>query len=142
MQLNLGSGRDRTVLATALLIVGVTGTVLNPDGPVGIVLFGVAAAALVYLIAGPLQRGFGLAKSASLRRSPRPSPRTPAVPSVARVRTVAGVAAVMSVLFTVWLTVDLSRPLVYVCWWSFCLLGAWILTIGLLSATRQVRAAR
>ena len=43
------------IAAAVLLVGGVTGTVLDPDGPVGIPLFGVAALAALYLISRPLR---------------------------------------------------------------------------------------
>jgi hypothetical protein len=131
------------MLAAVMLVGGVAGTVLDPNGPVGIVLFGVAAVALLYLIATPVQRGFRLMKGGSLHRPVlQQSTRPQAVRYVVRGRTVVGVVAAMSVLFTVWLTADLGRPLVYGCWWSFCLLGAWLVAIGLRTATRGFQPAR
>jgi hypothetical protein len=141
--IDLKSNRDRTILASAILVVGATGTFLDPNGPVGIVLFGVAAVALLYLIGRLVQTTFGPMKGTSLHlRSFRLPTRPEPVPGVARGRTVVGVVAAMSVLFAVWLTADLSRPLVYACWWSFCLLVAWLVTIGFLTATRRFRHAR
>ena len=143
MLIDRRSKRDRTILAVAVLAAGVTGTIADPNGPVGIALFGVAAVALLYLIAGPVQRALGLLKGRSLHRPSLQLPtHSQAVPGVVRGRTVGAVVAAMSVLFTVWLTADLSRPLVYACWWSFCLLGAWLVTVGLLTATRRLRPAR
>jgi hypothetical protein len=58
---------------------------------------------------------------------------------VVRDRTVAVVATAMAVLFALWLTLDLSRPLVYACWWGFCLLAAWLIGVAVLSARRSLR---
>ena len=104
-----------TINALVLVAVGVTGTVLDPTGPVGIALFGVAAAAALYLIARP---SVSRRRLAAARRPGAMHHRT--VVSVVRGRTVAVAAAAMAVLFAVWLTVDISRPLVYACWWAFC----------------------
>jgi len=38
------------------------------------------------------------------------------------------VVAAMGGLFTLSLTTDVARPLVYACWWGFCLLAAWLAT--------------
>ena len=60
---------------------------------------------------------------------------------IARPRTVATVAAAMGVLFTLSLATDLARPLVYACWWGFCLLAAWLVTVLALTAHRSLRTA-
>ncbi len=126
-----------TIVASTLLAAGVTGTIVDPDGPVGVTLFGVAAAAAAYLVVRPLQK--------ALRRR-RPTSRPDAVARrtvawIARPRTVATVAAAMGVLFTLWLATDLARPLVYACWWGFCLLAAWLVTVLTLTAHRSLRTA-
>ena len=137
------SKRNRSILAAAVLVAGVVGTIEDPNGQVGIALFGVAAMALLYLIAGPVRRAFGLAKNMSLQRPSLDLPTRPqAVEGVVTGRTVAAVLAAMTVLFTVWLTADLSRPLVYASWWSLCILAMYLLTIGLRSVTRRLRPAR
>jgi hypothetical protein len=46
----------RTIVASALLAAGVIGTAVDPSGPVGITLFGVAVAAAVYLVARPARK--------------------------------------------------------------------------------------
>jgi len=72
--------RDRkTLAAVAVIAVGLTGTIVDPNGVVGVVLFGAAAAALLFLIARPL--------AGRLRV---PSPRR--VPMLVRWRTIAVVA--------------------------------------------------
>ena len=143
MLIDLRSRRDRLILAAALFASGVTGTIADPNGPAGIVMFGVAATSLLYLIATPVQRAFGLMRNRSLDRpSPQLRTRRQAVPGVARGRTIAAVVAAMSALFTLWLTADLARPLVYACWWSCCLLAVWLMTVGLLTASRRFRSAR
>jgi hypothetical protein len=58
---------------------------------------------------------------------------------VVRGRTVAVVAAAMAVLLAVWLAVDMSRALVYATWWGFCVLAAWLIGVGLLTARRSLR---
>jgi hypothetical protein len=127
----------------AVFVAAVVATIADPNGPIGIAAFGVAAIALLYLLARPVQRALDSMKNTSLHRSSLLLPtRHSAVERVARPRTVAAVLAAMSVLFTVWLTADLSRPLVYACWWSFSLLGACLLTIGLWTANRRLRRAR
>jgi hypothetical protein len=143
MLFDLRSRRDRLVLAAALFASGVTGTIADPNGPAGIVMFGVAATSLLYLIATLVQRAFGLMRNRSLDRpSPQLRTRRQAVSGVARGRTIAAVVAAMSALFTLWLTADLARPLVYACWWSCCLLAVWLMTVGLLTASRRFRSAR
>jgi hypothetical protein len=126
-----------TIVASSLLAAGATGTIVDPNGPVGITLFGVAVAAAAYLVARPFQK-------ALRRRAPasRPDPvarRT--VAWIARPRTVATVVAAMGVLFTLWLATDLARPLMYACWWGFCLLAAWLVTVLALTAHRSLRTA-
>jgi hypothetical protein len=49
------------------------------------------------------------------------------------------VAAAAVALFAIWLTVDLSRPLVYATWWGFSLLAAWLIGVALLMARRSLR---
>ena len=60
--------------------------------------------------------------------------------SVVSRRTVTVVAASAAVLFATWLTVDLSRPLVYATWWGFSLLAAWLLAFWALMARRSLRS--
>jgi hypothetical protein len=60
--------------------------------------------------------------------------------NVVRGRTVAVVAAATALLFAVWLTVDVSRPLMYATWWGFCVLAAWLIGVGVLTARRSLRA--
>lgn len=131
---NLNRG---TIVASALLAAGVTGTVVDPNGPVGITLFGVAAAAAVYLIARPFRKA--VRRLATAPR-PKPIPRRAAA-RVVRGRTVAMVVAAMGALFTLWLTTDLARPLVYASWWGFSLLAAWLTAVTVLTAYRSLRTA-
>jgi hypothetical protein len=58
---------------------------------------------------------------------------------VGRGRTVTTVVAAMSVLFTLWLTTDMARPLVYATWWGCCLLAAWLTATALLTVPRSLR---
>jgi hypothetical protein len=126
--------RNPGAIALVLFAVGVAGTVLDPNGAIGITLFGVAAAAAVFLSARPFRNA--IRRLAAIR--PKSVPRR-AVVRVVRGRTVALVASVMAALFAIWLTVDMSRPLVYACWWGFCLLGAWVIGVGALTARRSLR---
>lgn len=126
-----------TIVASALLAAGVTGTVVDPNGPVGITLFGVAAAAALYLIARPFRK---VVRRLAAAPRPQPVPRR-AVARIVRGRTVAMVVAVMGVLFTLWLTTDLARPLVYACWWGFSLLAAWLTAVTALVAYRSLGTA-
>jgi hypothetical protein len=123
-----------TIIALVLIAAGVAATVLDPDGPIGIALFGVAAAATVYLSARPFRNA--VRRLAAAR--PRSMPRRTAV-NVVRGRTVGVVAAATAVLFVVWLAVDMSRPLVYATWWGFCVLAAWLIGVGVLTARRSLR---
>jgi len=126
----------RSIVAVALLVAGVTGTVVDPSGPVGITLFGVAVAAAVYLGGGPVRRVVR-----RLAATSRPTTARPVV-GVVRRRTVAAVVTAMSVLFTLWLATDLARPLVYAFWWGFCLLAAWLVAVTVLTARRSLRTAQ
>ena len=110
MLIDPSSRRNRLILATALFASGVAGTIADPNGPVGIVMFGVAATTLLYLIARPVQRAFGLMRKRTLDR-PSAQWRTQrqAVPAVARRGTVAAVVAATGALFTLWLTADLAH---------------------------------
>jgi hypothetical protein len=125
-----------TIVASSLLAAGVTGTIVDPNGPAGITLFGVAVAAAAYLVARPLT-------NVLRRRAPasRPEPAARTIAWIVRPRSVAAVAAAMGALFTVWLAADLSRPLVYATWWGFCLLAAWLVTVFALSVHRSLRTA-
>ena len=126
----------RTIVASFALAAGVTGTIVDPNGPVGKTLFGVAAAAAVYFVARPLRK--------VVRRRPAASRLKPVahrqVAWIARPRTMATVVAAMGVLFTLWLVVDLARPLMYACWWGFSLLAAWLAVVAL-TAQRSLRTA-
>jgi hypothetical protein len=124
------------IAAAVLLGLGVTGTVLDPNGPVGILLFGVAAVAALYLINRPFRSALYRVAVARPKRFHRRK-----VVGVVRGRTVALVVAAMSVLFALWLTADLSRPLVYACWWSFCGLAAWLIAVTVLAARRSLRTS-
>lgn len=131
------SSSDRkTLVASAVLAAGVTGTVLDPNGPVGITLFGVAAVAAAYLVARParaiLRRLAGISRPNTARR----------LEGVVRGRTVAVVVAAMAVLFTLWLSADLARPLMYAFWWTFCLLAAWLAAVAVLTARRSLGTTR
>ncbi len=123
------------IAAAVLLVGGVTGTVLDPDGPVGISLFGVAALAALYLISRPLRST--VSHRADVARPKRFRRRT--VLGVVRGRTMAIVVAAMSALLALWLTADLSRPIVYACWWTFCALAAWLISVIVLTARRSLR---
>ena len=46
----------RTIVATAIIAVGLAGTIIDPNGVVGVILFGAAAAALLYLVARAVAR--------------------------------------------------------------------------------------
>ncbi|HVD90304.1 MAG TPA: hypothetical protein VNB91_15525 [Jatrophihabitantaceae bacterium] len=130
------SKRNRgTIIALSLFAAGVAGTVLDPNGPIGIALFGVAAAAAVYLSARPFRNAVRRLVAARPKSMPR---RT--MVNVVRGRTVAVVAAATALLFAVWLTVDVSRPLMYATWWGFCVLAAWLIGVGVLTARRSLRA--
>lgn len=123
------------ITAAVLLGVGVTGTVLDPNGPVGIPLFGVAALAALYLLRRPFRSTFNHGANV-----PRPKRfRRRALVGVVRGRTVAIIVAAMSALLALWLTADLSRPLVYMCWWIFCALAAWLISVIVLTARRSLR---
>ena len=128
--------RRGAVVASAVLAAGAAGTVLDPDGPVGITLFGLAAAAALYLLAGPFAAG--VRRLVGARRRTHMPPLT--VVPVVRGRTVATVVATMGVLFTSWLTADLARPLVYASWWAFCALAAWLTVVAALTTHRSLRA--
>lgn len=123
------------ITAAVLLGVGVTGTVLDPSGPLGIPVFTVAALAALYLINRPFRSALYQLDGSRLKHVRRPNrPHRRKVVEVGRGRAVAIGVAAMSVLFALWLTADLSRPLVYACWWSFCLLAAWLISVTLFTA--------
>jgi len=126
-----------TIVASSLVVAGATGTIVDPNGPAGITLFGVAVAAAAYLVARPFRKAFRHRAPAS---HPDPVARR-TVAWVARPRTVVTVVAAMGVLFTLWLATDLPRPLVYACWWGFCLLAAWLVTVLALTAYRSLQAS-
>jgi hypothetical protein len=125
---------SKNIMAAVLLGMGVTGTILDPNGPIGIPLFGVAVLAALYLINRPFRSALYRLDVARPKR-----PRRRNVVGVVRGRTVALVVVAMSVLFAVWLTSDLSRPLVYACWWSFCALAAWLIAVTAHTARRSLR---
>ena len=125
-----------SIVAVALLAAGVTGTVVDPNGPVGITLFGVAAAAAACLVGRPVWQVVRRRAATS-----RPTTGRPVV-GVVRGRTVAVVVTAMSVLFTLWLATDLARPLVYAFWWGFCLLGTWLVAVTALTARRSLRTVQ
>ena len=142
MLIRLRSRRDRLILATALFASGVTGTIADPNGPVGIVMFGVAATTLLYLVATPMKMAFGRRRNRRLdRRSPQVRTQRQAVPA-AHVAALSQQGRRDGCAVQLWLTADLPRPLVYVCWWSCCLLAVWLMTVGLLTALSRFRSAR
>ena len=113
----------KTIIALALFAAGAAGTIIDPNGP-GITLFGVAAAAVVYLAAVAYRNARSsrnarpsrnVARRLAGRRFPKSMPRRRLV-GVVRRRTVTMVVAVAGALFAIWLAVDLSRPLVYATW--------------------------
>jgi hypothetical protein len=67
-RLNPHTGR---IVAGAVIAVGLAGTVIDPDGVVGVTLFGAAAVALLYFIAPPIVRLLGGVGRPSGRFSPR-----------------------------------------------------------------------
>jgi len=78
--------RDRKSLAAvAVIAVGLAGTIVDPNGVVGVVLFGAAAAVLFFLIARPVARRLRV-----------PSPQR--VPMLVRWRTIAVVAVAAGAL--------------------------------------------
>jgi len=76
----------RTIVPAVIIAIGLAGTIIDPDGVVGVILFGAAAAALLYLVARPVAR--------LLRRVERPArgfaPKR--VAPVLRWRTIAAIA--------------------------------------------------
>ena len=74
------------IVAAAVIAIGLAGTIIDPNGVVGVVLFSAAAAALLYLIARPVAR---LAGAAS-RRAGGFSPRR--VPLLISARTIVAIA--------------------------------------------------
>jgi hypothetical protein len=74
-----------TLAALAVIAVGVAGTIVDPNGVVGVILFGAAAAAVLYLIARPVARRLRL-----------PSPTR--VPPLLRWRTLAIMAVAAGAL--------------------------------------------
>jgi hypothetical protein len=134
--LNTSKRNRRTINTLALIAAAITGTVLDPNGPIGIALFGVAVAAALLLIARPVRKVVRRGAAARPKSMPH---RT--VVSVVRGRTVALVAAATAVLFVVWLSLDMSRTLVYATWWGFSLLAAWLIGVGVLTARRSLRTA-
>ena len=74
------------IVAAAVIAIGLAGTIIDPNGVVGVVLFSAAAAALLYLIARPIAR---LAGAAS-RRVGGFSPRR--VPLLISARTIVAIA--------------------------------------------------
>jgi hypothetical protein len=59
--------RRGTVAAVAVIAVGLAGTIIDPNGVIGVVLFSAAAAAVLYLIARPLARLAGGFSPAQVR---------------------------------------------------------------------------
>jgi hypothetical protein len=74
------------IVAAAVIAAGLAGTVIDPNGVVGVVLFSAAAAALLYLIARPIARLVG----AGSRRVGSFSPRR--VPLLVSPRTIIAIA--------------------------------------------------
>jgi hypothetical protein len=123
-----------TIVASAVLAAGVTGTIVDPDGPVGITLF--ALQLPQRCISSPVrsERPFG-GSPQHLVPNPCPVARWPESCAVVRWHR----RGWMGVLFTLWLTADLARPLVYVFWWGFCLLAAWLIPVAVRTAHRSLR---
>lgn len=60
----------RRILATAVIAVGLAGTIIDPNGAVGIILFSAAVTAAVYLFARPAARLVGALGRPAGRFSP------------------------------------------------------------------------
>src|SRR4051794_41171435 len=61
----------RTILATVIFAFGLAGTIIDPDGIVGVTLFGAAAAALFYLVARSVARLVRVVERPSVGLAPR-----------------------------------------------------------------------
>jgi hypothetical protein len=101
-------------------------------------LFGVAAGAALYLIGRSLR--LAVHRVGSVRRA-TPAHRPAVAARVVRGRTVAVVAAAMGVLFSLWLAADMARPVMYAVWWTFSVLGLWLVAVTVLSARRSFSRA-
>jgi hypothetical protein len=74
---------NRRLAAFTVIAVGLAGTIVDPDGVVGVTLFGAAAAALLFLIGPPIVKLIGAAGRPNGGFSPR------RVPLLVRPRTLA-----------------------------------------------------
>jgi hypothetical protein len=61
----------RTIVATVIIAIGLAGTIIDPNGVVGVSVFGAAAAALLYLLARPVARLIRTVQPASGGFAPR-----------------------------------------------------------------------
>ena len=75
-----------TTVATATIAVGLAGTIIDPNGVVGVILFGAAAAALLYLVVRLVARLVRTVERPSVGFAPR------RVAPVLRWRTIAAIA--------------------------------------------------
>ena len=73
-------------IAVAVIAAGLTGTIVDPNGVIGVILFSAAAAAVLYLIAKPAARLIGAISRSAGEFSPR------RVPLLVRGRTIGAIA--------------------------------------------------
>src|SRR3954451_16197910 len=76
----------RTIVPSAIITVGLAGTILDPNGVVGVILFGAAAAALLYLVVRFVARLVRAAERPSVGFTPK------RVAPVLRWRTITAIA--------------------------------------------------
>ena len=90
--MTLNNAKRGRIIAGAVIAVGLAGTILDPNGVIGVVLFSAAAAALLYLIARPAARLVGaIGRSAGEFAPTR-------VPLLVRGRTIGAIALVSGAL--------------------------------------------
>jgi hypothetical protein len=76
----------RTIVPTVIVAIGLAGTIIDPNGVIGVILFGAAAAALLYLVARPVARLVRTVERPAGRFAPQ------RVAPVLRWRTIAAIA--------------------------------------------------
>jgi len=76
----------RIIVPTVIIAIGLAGTIIDPNGVVGVILFGAAAAALLYLVARPVAHLLRTVERPAVGFAPR------RVAPVLRWRTIAAIA--------------------------------------------------
>ena len=129
------------IVATAVIAVGLAGTIIDPNGVVGVILFSAAAAAVLYLIARPAARLAGASRRPAGEFSPTRCPALVSPRKIAAVAVTSGALLGATDLFDENGDAALARILNDATFLGGFMLIAAIALIALGTATRWARNA-